>query len=285
MPFLASFCNLLSARPSPLAFIEDDLSGFRWVRFPAPWGVGATGLALTASDLFVVTQNGYLAVCDRDGLKLRANPCFEKAYDAHSVMVEGERIFVVGTGADAVFELSIRAGRFLFEKVAWRPDPDAPAEDRNHLNSLTRWGRDIFVSGFGTKAAEPWYYAAKGFVKEIPSGRCLAEDIYQPHSLLPFGNDLFLCESARSLIRTARGDRSVELSGYTRGLCAAKGKIYVGTSKWRHNYTGPGEARCKIICVDPVNFRVEAQFDFGDHADEIYDIVHLEERPDWELIE
>lgn len=267
MSILASLCHI-KREGSCLILIEDDLSSFKPVELTLP-GLGANGLSKCGSQLYVALQSGYLATLDLASFGVLTLYPFRKVNDAHSILAEGSRVWILSTGTDTVYELW-RQGALYVEKESWRPDPDSTYADWNHVNSVARWKGSIYVSAFGEKNHPSWWYSTKGFIKEVPSGVAVAEGLYQPHSLTVVGEDLFFCESSLSIVRDLANTRSLKLDSYTRGLCIANGSLYVATSKWR---TSPDEGRCAIHQIDLETFKVKRELDLSPVADEIYDIL------------
>lgn len=150
--------------------------------------------------------------------------------DIHDVLFDGDGCYIVGTTDNEVIRFDnagAETGRWVYSE----------AKDSWHLNCLARWHGSVVFSAFGTFSETRGYKGATdgaGFVQDLISGHKLVEGLSQPHSLVPYGENLLLANSERKEIREYAKDgallRSVELEGYTRGICATGGLIYVGLS-------------------------------------------------------
>ena len=159
------------------------------------------------------------------------------------------------------------------------------------MNSICVWRGELFVSGFGGKAAAgpgrerpSWQTANNGRIFNITRNETLAEGIDQPHSLVEIGGKLAYCESQRMAVRTLGGEAGQILPGYSRGLCVADGKVFAATSVGRRisNSTGavmnPGHAapRAGAATVSRLSlddFQIEATADFTHCGCEIYELL------------
>jgi len=160
----------------------------------------------------------FLLVLNRADLSFAALHPLENLRDVHSICLHQHSLYLVSTGTDEVIALELDGANIVGQTVAWRPIPEAPREDLHHLNTLVSWNGSLIVSGFGEKSGPLWSSATNGFLHDITTGQRLLSGIAQPHSMLPMGGDLLICESLVQSVRTLYSGRRVRLDGYTRGL-------------------------------------------------------------------
>ena len=173
------------------------------------------------------------------------------------------------------------------EQVVWKPDPEAKRADLHHLNDVAVIDGRLLVSGFGPRPGpNAWQDARDGFVQSTSDGTVVLGPLYHPHSICDLGSGEFaVCESPRRRVVTTKNRISSPLPGYTRGLCLAGGKLYVGTSRNRHPseplsilpYRGDyrDEGLAAICELDAESLDVEGIIELSPHGREVYDIIQL----------
>ena len=229
----------------------------------------------------------FLLVLNRADLSFATLHPLENLRDVHSICLHQHRLYLVSTGTDEVIALELDGANIVGQTVAWRPIPEAPREDLHHLNTLVSWNGSLIVSGFGEKSGPLWSSATNGFLHDITTGQRLLSGIAQPHSMLPMGGDLLICESLVQSVRTLYSGRRVRLDGYTRGLGIAAGRIAVGVSRGRrrsrstdqlNNWGSPGGSggQCGIYWLTQEGLDVEGFTDLGFCSDEIYEILPMD---------
>lgn len=282
MPILASLCNAREPVPSCLLLIEEDLSAFRWLALPEgfPPCTGVMGLAVDVSLIYLATQSGHLVAVQREAFSLSAVHTFRVVKDAHSIILCPNGLLVASTGSDSLCRLSLGGGA-LQEDVQWEVPVDGDRVDRSHINSLCWLDGRVFVSGFGAKEGPFWDSARAGFVLEAASEASVAQGLYHPHSLTAYGGAILVCESGLGGVRSLSDDRRATLEGYTRGLCAIGGTLYVATSVRRLVSRSTGvvfqeepdpDAKCAVYALDAANFLVRARIMLDELPAEIYDL-------------
>lgn len=155
-------------------------------------------------------------------------------YDIHDVLIEAPALYAVGTTANEVLQLDMNA----VHQRSW----SFPGEDdARHINCLALWNQRIVFCAFGDFTHHRQYKgntSQAGFVQDLHSGERLIEGLSQPHSLVPFGDNLLLANSeSRELHeydRNAQLLRSKTLDGYTRGICVQGDTLYIGLSRSRN---------------------------------------------------
>jgi Domain of unknown function (DUF4915) len=306
MNLLVSFCNVRTPGLPSLALVDPHSGAASLLDLPAEpaWSTGMTGLALSASYLFAVQQitpsatgtatpgPPALLIFDRSDLSLLTRYVFPSAADVHSLLLEEERLYAVSTGTDELLEIELRGANVVAERVLWRPDPAGPRSDVHHLNALCRYRGELLICGFGKKAGDRWGMALDGFVTSATSGQTLASGIQQPHSVLPLGDRLLCCESRTRSLRTLPAGPTQTLPGYTRGLAYGSSRLYVATSRGRRvsksigllnnpAESGVAEGSCTLSRLTLESLTVEATVDLSAFADEIYDVLPVEDTEKW----
>ncbi|SFV04653.1 MULTISPECIES: DUF4915 domain-containing protein [Pseudomonas] len=158
----------------------------------------------------------------------------ESIHDIHDVLIVDSSCYAVGTSANEILQLdehSAIVNRWTF-----------PGEtDAQHINCLALWGRRIIFSAFGDFCLHREYKgrtARSGFVRDLHTGERLIDGLSQPHSLVPFGDNLLLANSELMELReydsSATLLRSKRLDGYTRGICIQGNVLYIGLSRSRN---------------------------------------------------
>ena len=304
MHIMISFCNVrMPARPI-LGLLNIDSSEFCILQPPSelPQCSGITGLAASERYVYAVVQTrptSGLLIFDHSALTILNYYTFRLAVDVHSIWVSGELLYAVSTGTDEVIELEMRDAEVISEAVFWRPEPQAQRADIHHLNAVFRWRGDLLVSGFGKKREHRWNSARDGFIVNISKSEKLFSGIYHPHSLFVFGNNVAYCESSEMAVCLAGKTRiSRQLAGYTRGLCIAGNKLFVGTSKGRKVSKSTGEmnnptvssvptGRCAITRLSCDSLEIENSIDLDTYGTsvEIYDLLPLQANSSWRVVE
>jgi hypothetical protein len=299
MDILVSFCNPQTPGRAALGLLDTRRSSFRTLALPAgPFrSNGVTGLASSDAYVYAVLQTGLLApprllVLDRTHLALVNQYVFQSALDVHSLCSSQDALYVVSTGTDEVIQLTMHDAHVISEAAFWRPEPDAPRLDAHHLNAIIGSPDGLLASGFGKRAGPRWNSAQDGFIFNISTGIQVASGIYHPHSMVGLGRTLMYCESSNMAVRTIATNRIQYLPGYTRGLCVAEDKLFVGSSKGRKvsKSTGlinnPGESgvpagRCTVSRLSLDSFDIEETIDLSGYGDEIYDLLAVEDTSRW----
>jgi hypothetical protein len=195
-------------------------------------------------------------------------------------------VYVVSTGTDEVLALEMDGDQVASQRVFWRPDPSLVRNDHHHLNAIAVHDGALLVSGFGRKPSDGdrWSAARQGFIYNITRECDLVRGIYQPHSVISMGGELGYCESPHRAARLPGGRSTVDLPGYSRGLCAFGDRLFVATSQGRTRSKSTGEINnpsatgipsgtTGVFRLNPDDLSVEAGVDLGLNAPEIYDLL------------
>lgn len=284
-----------------LGLLTPDMSEFRVVQMPeeVSWFGGLVGLTASQRFLFAITalsesrleaarkpSPSCLLIFDRRDLTLLNRYICRSIFDAHSICLEENALYVVSAGTDEVVELTLRDADVVSEQPYWRPDPDGPHRDVHHLNAIHRWQGGLLVSGFGKRSGPQWSSATDGFIVNIATGEYLATGLYQPHSLIEAGEALAYCESSRMAIRLLGSERQVRVPGYARGLCRIGDKLLAGTSRGRRvskstgvltnrGDFGPVDGRCCVARLSIPALEMEQVIELDAYGWEIYDLLPI----------
>jgi hypothetical protein len=309
MHILVSFCNLRAPGVPALGLLDPVTGTFRVLELPrelAGCG-GLTGLAACERYVYAVEQPSgparrdgrpgasALLTFDRRDLRLHSRYAFRSGGDVHSLCVRDGIAYAVSTGTDEVLELRLRDGRVVSEVTFWGPEPGGRREDVHHLNAIHCRDGELIVAGFGKKSDRHWSSARDGFITSIPGGEPLARGLDQPHSLAAVGTALAYCESRRMAVRILGDGRAQHLAGYTRGLCALGGSLFVATSVGRQLSRSTGAinnpadggvlgGQCGVSRLSSATFEVEQTVDLGAQAQEIYDLLPVEGAEAWPAV-
>jgi len=238
---------------------------------------GITGLTLIDDSIYAAVQlssDTAIAVLDAHSLALKklVPIDLDTAGDVHSIFATGnQKLYVVSTATDELVVYQFDGNSLTDPKVVWRPDPDLPRGDFNHLTSVWERAGVIYVAAFGRKTdreEEHWSTATNGFVYNLTADEELATDIQHPHSACLMEDKLVYCESLLGKLHGPESER--EIGGYPRGLCMADGSIFAGVSVNRD-----GTGTCKVMQLKKDDLSYVKEYDFGLHGNEIYDLVYV----------
>jgi Domain of unknown function (DUF4915) len=307
MDILVSLCNISVPGLPALGLLDTATSAFRILQLPRDLPpnrlsqrAGIHGLAVSTRYVYAVLQKdpspSELLVLARKDLRLLNRYVFQ-ASNVHSLCVSGEVLNIVSTGTDEVIELRMRGSEVISETVFWRPDPEAPRADIHHLNAICAWRGDLLVSGFGKKPGQDWSLTRDGFIVNVTRGEKFASGIYHPHSLMTIGDAITYCESGNRTVRVIGRGQTQRLPGYTRGLCLAGQKLFVGTSVGRRvskstgmlynpqHSSGAPAGRCTICRLSASTLEIEDIVDLSDYGYEIYDLLTVEGTSGWPFVQ
>lgn len=194
--------------------------------------------------------------------------------DVHDALFDGDVCYVVGTTGNEV--VCLNDAGVEMERWAFSAQPDSW-----HLNCLSRWKESIVFSAFGmfdTTRGYKGHTHGAGFVQDLFSGQKYIEGLSQPHSLVPFGQNLLLANSEFKEIREYSPNgtllRTVVLDGYTRGICVVGDLLYVGLSCSRNIEDG-SLSSATVVALDILTWNEKGRLSLG--ALEIYSIVSIDD--------
>lgn len=285
---LASLCNYKPGLESGLMVIEEDLSGYRYVK-PARMPIcGVTGIAADERFIYAATQSKVIAIMDRKSLQLASYRVYNEIRDPHSVLLDGDRLLVVASGLNAVYECPLENGFVMGERPFWKSSEEDFGQDRDHLNSIMKYGDHILVSGFGRNDGS-WASARSGYALDLQSGECVITGLMHPHTIMECEGRLIACESTRGAVVEISRNREVVLNGYTRGLCVGPLGLYAAISAGRKISRSTGLPNLEmekknfisgIYLLEPKTLEVRKFLEIQDR--EFYDLMLTgSEAKDW----
>ena len=263
---LVSFCY---TRPLGYAIARIGAGGdtFEWVDLssvPVPV-YGATGLVRAGDRYYGVLQVRFgetfgtqLVEFDGHARVLRSAP-LPGILDAHSLVACNDRLLVVSTGTNQVFELAWPDGAAApVSRVFYEQDPGA---DTLHMNSLQTFDGRVYLSMFGARQGDAWHQANDGQVLDLDAGGAVvARGLRHPHALFIAGDTLMCVESrGGSLVHVAGPQRAApaHLPGYLRGACTSGGTLYIGASMTRRRSKSLGSAYARAPLPQTADVRRE----------------------------
>lgn len=179
----------------------------------------------------------------------------------HSLAIADSRLYVVSTGNGAVRSRPIDGGEWETAGV------HGTGGDTYHVNSATVLDGELVVSAFGPKEGGAW--GTDGYILNVATGERLASAA-QPHSLLPWRDDVWFCESARGIVRSLTG-AEIEVAGYTRGLAPLDDTtLLVGVSDSRNGGT---RGTASLWTVDVARGKATHVTDVAHAGPEVYAVV------------
>lgn len=308
MDILISFCNTSEIPGFPnLGIFNTETQDIQIIDLPReipPTGI--TGLTVSSKYIFIGLQHstgGIHAALSPPGLLIFSKENFslltwypmQLVSDIHSMILHDHEttLLIASTGTDEIIEVKLDDDKVISEKVYMHLGTGTRMDNR-HVNSICEWHNEIYVSAFGEKEeGGDWSTARNGYLMNLTKGIKIIEGLEHPHSLTVINNRLAYCESRKKAFRFVDGDQVDSLPGYTRGLCAAGDKIYVGTSKHRKKSKSTGKKvsstdqqslGCTLSIISSPDLHVEKIIDLNNYAFEIYDLLPLHRSTSWPVI-
>jgi uncharacterized protein (TIGR03032 family) len=245
-------CSLaLSRRPSGVALlgVTDGAPTLAACLLPRSMGLAASGdrLAIaTTRELMIFANVKNLASLypkrpDHYDAVFVPRMSYYTAYcDLHDMVFDKQIVLAVNTRYSC---LSVIDGYFNFTPI-WQPPfvTEFTADDRCHLNGMAfHDGKVRYATALGM-TNEPYGWrdgmAENGILMEVPSGRIVASGLSMPHSPRVIDGQLYVLEGGRGYllqVDPVSGAKRVvaKLPGFTHGLAAYGGVLFVGLSKLR----------------------------------------------------
>ena len=213
-------------------------------------------------------KGGYIAANEKTGLCVFDEDFVQQKYipiaqnDLHGIAIDHDNldyVYVVETVNDRVSIYNLLSGE-KEEQIQF----STVEHDNRHINDIMVVGNCIYLSMFSLNASYDLYHKKhklktdgtilrinknKYFVEEI-----YASDLYGPHSLFKFNDDIMFCDSFNGEVYCNQ-QVIFKQDGFLRGVYCDGHHLYVGQSKLRHipllregylstaNYSG-------LYCVD-----------------------------------
>jgi len=245
-------CSLaLSRRPSGVALlgVTDGAPTLAACLLPRSMGLAASGdrLAIaTTRELMIFANVKTLAPLypkrpDHYDAVFVPRMSYYTAYcDLHDLVFDKQIVLAVNTRYSC---LSVIDGYFNFTPI-WQPPfvTEFTGDDRCHLNGMAfHDGKVRYATALGM-TNEPYGWregmAENGILMEVPSGRIVAAGLSMPHSPRVIDGQLYVLEGGRGRVlqvdQMSGATRVVaKLPGFTHGLAAYGGVMFVGVSRLR----------------------------------------------------
>jgi uncharacterized protein (TIGR03032 family) len=210
--------------------------------------------------------------------------------DLHDMAFDKQIVLAVNTRFSC---LSVIDGYFNFTPI-WQPPfvTDFADDDRCHLNGMAfHDGKVRYTTALGmTNTPGGWRegMAEGGILMEVPSGRIVASGLSMPHSPRVIDGNLYVLEGGRGqLLRidplTAAKQVLATLPGFTHGLAAHRGVMFIGLSKLRQKRGPQGlpieaqgdELKAGVAAIEISSGRLLGILEFITGVDEIFDVQVL----------
>jgi len=219
--------------------------------------------------IFVPRQSFYTAYCD-----------------LHDLAFDGQVVLAVNTRYSSICVID---GYFNFTPI-WKPPfvTEFAPDDRCHLNGMAFHDRKLrYATALGTTNT-PYGWrdgmAFGGVLMEVPSGRIVVSGLSMPHSPRIIDGHLYVLEGGRGQVlrvdpTTGQCTVMAKLPGFTHGLAAIGGVMFVGLSKLRDK-RGPqglpieeeGELIAGVAALDVASGEVLGILHFHNGVDEVFDV-------------
>ncbi|HZV09151.1 MAG TPA: TIGR03032 family protein [Novosphingobium sp.] len=295
-------CSLaLSRRPSGVALLGvcEGKPTLAACLLPRTMGLAADGSRLaiaTTRDVTIFANEPTLAPLypakpDHYDAIFVPRVSFHTAYcDLHDMAFDRNIVLAVNTRFNCI---SVIDGFFNFTPI-WQPPflPQFTPEDCCHLNGMAFHERKVrYVTMLGI-STEPggWreHMADGGVLWDAATNRVLTGGLSMPHSPRVIDGRLYVLEGGKGQLLeidpTSGAVRIVAtLPGFTHGLAAHKGILFIGLSKLRQKRGPQGlpiEARAEglmagVAAVEPKSGRILGVLEFQTGTDEIFDLQVL----------
>jgi hypothetical protein len=229
-----------------------------------------------------------LVVVDRESGAVVFRKVLAEVDDEHSLVFENGSLLVVSTGTDSVLEYTVveidgNIVDVVYKSNVWSSLGSEKIKDTEHINSISKTSKGIYVSGFGKKETERWKTARDGYVWNITTNeKVTVKPILHPHSVLEYAGDLYFCESATCTVKKNEEKLIFLGNGYVRGLAVSDKYIVVGVSEGRKVSKSLGvenkveevqTADCSVHVYSKDNLEFIRKIDFAGQRNEIYDIL------------
>ena len=194
------------------------------------------GLIRLDDGSWLVTTDDQGVVRLSAGYELVASQELPRGWRPHGVAVDDDGIpFVVATGRDSVLALNKNLG--MVDEIPLNPHPMGGSH-QHHVNDIAWQDGRLFVSMFSRSGN--WRRGIyDGVVAEVDTksrklGETVVQDLYMPHSVSFFDEQLYVLDSLRGDIRGHNADVIGHVPGFARGLDFADGLMLVGQSQNRN---------------------------------------------------
>ena len=109
------------------------------------------------------------------------------ARNLHSILYQADEnaVFVTSAHNDTLFRyrLDPSGTKVVETEAVYCADPQRRGQDRYHLNSVTEWNGDFYLTMFGTTDGPTNRDRRNGRVVRVSDGETVVEGLYHPHSV------------------------------------------------------------------------------------------------------
>jgi hypothetical protein len=288
-----TFCNQHSTPRLAVCAVDLETGERGWLAVPDAFDRGAAGMTEINGDLLVACQPGGLFRYAAD-LKPTAMIPTPKARNLHSILYHADEnaVYVTSAHNDTLFRyrLDPNGTKVVEAEAVYCADPQRRGQDRYHLNSVTEWNGDFYLTMFGATDGPTNRDRRNGRVVRVSDGETVVEGLYHPHSAFGFGDDLLVVESQAQAVRRIAGGPTTSWTipgGYPRGIIAADPThVWVGVSSLRRESSSLGtqnviestsalDFRTRLVEIDVASGALGRTIDLTDLGAEIFDIRAL----------
>jgi hypothetical protein len=288
-----TFCNQHSSPRLAVCAVDLDTDERAWLPVPDSFDRGAAGISQLGDDLLVACQPGGVVRYGPD-LQPRVTLPTAGARNLHSIMYrEAEHaIYVASAHNDTLFRyrLDDSGNNVVASDEVYCADPARRGQDRYHLNSVTEWRGDLYVTAFGPADGPTHKHRRNGRLVRVSDGEVVADGLYHPHSAYAHGDDLLVVESQARVVRRVAGGAPASWEiphGYPRGIVGAgEHCIWVGVSALRRESSSlgtpnviesssPVDFQTRLVELDLASGRVGRTIDLTLLAAEVFDLREL----------
>ncbi|WGS48373.1 TIGR03032 family protein [Paraburkholderia sp. D15] len=295
-------CSLaISRRPSGVALlgVDDGKPTLSACLLPRSMGMTVSGNRLavaTLHELMVFANLPTLAPSypprpdHYDAVFVPRMTYYTGDLDLHDMVFDKQILLAVNTRYSCICVID---GYFNFTPI-WQPPfvTEFGPDDRCHLNGMAfHDGKVVYATALG-QTGTPFGWregmANGGIVMEVPSGRVIASGLSMPHSPRVIDSRLYVLEGGRGEvleIDRLSGRRRIvaSLPGFTHGLAAYRGVLFVGLSKLRERRGPQGlpiesESAALVAGVAAIDLgsgEVLGILEFYNGVDEVFDVQVL----------
>jgi uncharacterized protein (TIGR03032 family) len=208
----------------------------------------------------------------------------------HDMMFSGRAII----GANTKFSCICRVDGDLSFTPLWRPSfiSQLRQEDRCHLNGFAAEGDEVrYATALSATDTEAGWREAPdsgGILIDVPKDRIMRSDLCMPHSPRIVDDQLYLLNGGEGEVLRVDRDTGASqvmarLPGFTHGLCAHRGVLFVGVSQNRvsRKENPPPIGRrisspvAGIAAIDQQSGRILGALEFTAGVTEVYDVKVL----------
>lgn len=293
MRVAVTFCNQHATPRLAVLALDLDTGARAWLDVPDTFDRGAAGTAELDGDLLVACQPGGVVRYDHHLGPVTTLPT-AGARNLHSILVRPDEraIYVTSAHNDTLFRYALDdAGTHVVAvDEVYCADPERRGQDRYHLNSVTEWRGELYVTMFGPSDGPTHRHRRNGRVVRVPDGEVVAEGLYHPHTAFAHGDALFVVESQSRTVRRIAGGPAASWTitgGYPRGVVATSdSRLWVGVSALRRESSSLGTAnvltgatpidfQCRLVELDLTNGETGRSIDLTPLASEVFDVRPL----------